>query len=65
MTTDDHITRPVRLAMTTFDHRLDHIAGLEPLVNLRVLMLGKNRIRKMEGLTDCPKLSVLDLHGNR
>ena len=51
--------------MTTFDHRLDHIAGLEPLVNLRVLMLGKNRIRKMEGLTDCPKLSVLDLHGNR
>ena len=29
--------------------RLDHIAGLEPLVNLRVLMLGKNRIRKVEG----------------
>ena len=28
--------------------RLDHIAGLEPLVNLRVLMLGKNRIRKVE-----------------
>ena len=27
--------------------RLDHIAGLEPLVNLRVLMLGKNRIRKV------------------
>ena len=75
--------------------RLEHIAGLEPLVNLRVLMLGKNRIRKVEriterhdhdhdhhlhhpetsssstsspkveGLTDCPKLSVLDLHGNR
>ena len=66
-------------------------------MNLRVLMLGKNRIRKVEllwqlylaiyiwqlylsafgnyicqhsdwkveGLTDCPKLSVLDLHGNR
>ena len=69
--------------------RLDHIAGLEPLVNLRVLMLGKNRIRKVgelkhfndikmittrittiainkvEGLNHCPKLSVLDLHGNR
>ena len=29
--------------------RLDHIAGLEPLVNLRVLMLGKNRIRKVGG----------------
>ena len=65
-----------------YHNRLDHIAGLEPLVNLRVslraggksrdgndetqvLMLGKNRIRKMEGLLDCPKLSVLDLHGNR
>ena len=31
--------------------RLDHIAGLEPLVNLRVLMLGKNRIRKVELLS--------------
>ena len=30
--------------------RLDHIAGLEPLVNLRVLMLGKNRIRKVREL---------------
>ena len=29
-------------------NRLDHIAGLEPLVNLRVLMLGKNRIRKVQ-----------------
>ena len=28
-------------------------------------MLGKNRIRRIEGLTNCRKLSVLDLHGNR
>ena len=32
--------------------RLDHIAGLEPLVNLRVLMLGKNRIRKVGELNN-------------
>jgi leucine-rich repeat-containing protein 49 len=41
------------------------ISGLEPLTNLRVLMLGKNRIRRIEGLQRCCRLSVLDLHGNR
>ena len=37
--------------------------GLEPLVNLRVLMLGKNRIRKMDCLAHCPKvlLSIVRL----
>ena len=45
--------------------RLDVISNLEPLVNLRVLMLGKNRIRRIEGLGRCCRLSVLDLHGNR
>ena len=48
-----------------YHNRLEHVAGLEPLTNLRVLMLGKNRIRKIECLAHCPKLSVLDLHGNR
>ena len=28
-------------------------------------MLGKNRIRRIEGLQRCCRLSVLDLHGNR
>ncbi len=41
------------------------MSNLEPLVNLRVLMLGKNRIRRIEGLGRCCRLSVLDLHGNR
>ncbi len=45
--------------------RIDLISNLEPLVNLRVLMLGKNRIRRIEGLQKCTRLSVLDLHGNR
>ena len=59
----EYISRLVFLDL--YHNRLDHIAGLEPLANLRVLMLGKNRIRKIECLAHCPKLSVLDLHGNR
>ncbi len=43
----------------------EQIGNLEPLTNLRVLMLGKNRIRRIEGLQKCTRLSVLDLHGNR
>ena len=48
-----------------YHNRLDVISNLEPLVNLRVLMLGKNMIRRIEGLARCVRLSVLDLHGNR
>ncbi|XP_018360002.1 PREDICTED: leucine-rich repeat-containing protein 49 isoform X2 [Trachymyrmex cornetzi] len=33
--------------------------------NLGVLLLGKNRIRKIEGLKQLLKLEVLDLHGNQ
>ena len=32
---------------------------------LRVLMLGKNRLLRIEGLEALPKLDVLDLHCNR
>ena len=32
---------------------------------LRVLMLGKNRLSRIEGLEALPKLDVLDLHCNR
>ena len=45
--------------------RQERREGRKVALWLQVLMLGKNRIRKIEGLTDCPKLSVLDLHGNR
>ena len=48
-----------------YHNRLDLISNIDSLVNLRVLMLGKNRIRRVEGLLRCSRLSVLDLHGNR
>ena len=48
-----------------YHNRLDLISNIDSLVNLRVLMLGKNRIRRVEGLLRCNRLSVLDLHGNR
>ena len=36
------------------------------ITNLRMeLFQALNRIRKIECLAHCPKLSVLDLHGNR
>lgn len=35
------------------------------VILLRVLMLGKNYIRKIEKLESVKKLDVLDLHSNR
>uniref|UniRef100_H2YWU8 Leucine-rich repeat-containing protein 49 n=1 Tax=Ciona savignyi TaxID=51511 RepID=H2YWU8_CIOSA len=39
--------------------------GLSSLKSLRVLMLGKNRIRQISSLDNLVKLDVLDLHGNQ
>ena len=37
---------------------------LSSLTNLRVLMLGKNYVKKIEGLGNLDKLDVLDMHAN-
>ena len=41
------------------------MAPLGLLRNLRVLMLGRNRIARIEGLDSLAALEVLDLHANR
>jgi Leucine-rich repeat (LRR) protein len=38
---------------------------LEALPTLRVLMLGKNKISRIEGLEPLSRLDVLDLHSNQ
>ena len=40
------------------------IGGLETVPTLRVLMLGRNRIQRIENLEPVRHLDVLDLHGN-
>jgi len=40
------------------------IAQLEAVPTLRVLMLGKNKIAKIENLQPLVRLDVLDLHSN-
>ena len=37
---------------------------MDNLNSLRVLMLGRNKITKIEGLSFISKLDVLDLHDN-
>ena len=41
------------------------ISGLDCVPGLRVLMLGKNHIKKIDNLRAVSKLDVLDLHSNR
>jgi Leucine-rich repeat (LRR) protein len=41
------------------------VSGLEAVPNLRVLMLGRNRISAIQGLEGLSKLDVLDLHNNK
>jgi protein phosphatase 1 regulatory subunit 7 len=47
-----------------YDNQIERISGLSNLLNLRVLMLGKNRIAKIENLDELIFLDVLDLHAN-
>ncbi|XP_017891797.2 leucine-rich repeat-containing protein 49 [Ceratina calcarata] len=48
-----------------YDNQIERICNFEVLENLRVLLIGKNRIKKIEGLKQLSKLEVLDLHGNQ
>ncbi|KAG5325207.1 LRC49 protein, partial [Pseudoatta argentina] len=48
-----------------YDNQIEKVCDFDFLENLRVLLLGKNRIRKIEGLKQLLKLEVLDLHGNQ
>ena len=48
-----------------YDNRIERIGGLSTLTNLRVLMLGKNRIQKVDNLNGLIYLDILDLHGNQ
>lgn len=41
------------------------LEGLDYLPSLKVLMLGMNRIRKLQNLHGLPLLDVLDLHHNQ
>lgn len=41
------------------------IEGLDALVNLEELYLGKNKITKLEGLKNLRKLTILSLQSNR
>jgi leucine-rich repeat-containing protein 49 len=44
---------------------MQKLNGLESLVNLRVLMMGRNKIGSIENLSRLVKLDILDLHSNR
>ena len=76
-----HLSNLRRLVyLDLYDNLLNEISGLDALVLLRVLMLGKNRlacwtttlllviyfsrIRRISGMQSLIKLDVLDLHGN-
>lgn len=48
-----------------YDNQIEKICSLECLENLRLLLMGKNRIKKIEGLMQLCKLEILDLHGNQ
>jgi leucine-rich repeat-containing protein 49 len=47
-----------------YDNQIERITGISSLTNLRVLMLGKNKISKIENLDELVYLDVLDLHAN-
>ena len=59
------LPRSVAGSLTARRAQVDRISGLDCLDNLRVLLMGKNRIRKIEGLRRQGRLEVLDLHGNQ
>ncbi|CAK9813867.1 Leucine-rich repeat-containing protein 49 [Anthophora quadrimaculata] len=48
-----------------YDNQIERICNLEILENLRVLLIGKNRLKRIEGIKQLCKLEVLDLHGNQ
>lgn len=49
-----------------YDNQIERISNLDGLRNLTVLLLGKNRISDISGITSVKKtLRVLDLHGNK
>jgi Leucine rich repeat/Leucine Rich repeats (2 copies) len=49
-----------------YNNQIEKIANLDGLKSLTVLLLGKNRISDISGLTSLKQtLRVLDLHGNR
>lgn len=56
---------PFLVFLDVYDNQLERICCLDVLNNLRVLLLGKNRIKKIEGLHNLTKIEVLDLHGNQ
>lgn len=56
---------PFLVFLDVYDNQLERICCLDVLLNLRVLLLGKNRIKKIEGLENLSKVEVLDLHGNQ
>lgn len=56
---------PFLVFLDVYDNQLEFITGLDRLENLRVLLMGKNRIRKIEKLNMLKKIEVLDLHGNQ
>lgn len=56
---------PFLVFLDVYDNQLECIHSLDKLENLRVLLMGKNRIRKIEKLNMLKKVEVLDLHGNQ
>ncbi|XP_035706372.1 uncharacterized protein LOC110843635 isoform X3 [Folsomia candida] len=62
--TPSHLSHLVVLDL--YDNRIERISlGLLGFTSLRVLLLGKNRIRRIEGLEGLKRLEILDLHGNQ
>ncbi|OXU30110.1 hypothetical protein TSAR_003786 [Trichomalopsis sarcophagae] len=62
----EHLTQLTRLVfLDLYDNQIDRFCNFDSLENLRVLLMGKNRIKKIEGLKGLTKLEVLDLHGNQ
>ena len=54
----------LRKTLARHDYTLQ-ISGLEQVPSLRVLMLGKNLVERVERLDCLTKLDVLDLHCNQ
>ena len=49
-----------------YNNQIERISNLDGLKSLTVLLLGKNRISDISGITSLKQtLRVLDLHGNR
>lgn len=53
---------PHLIFLDLYNNRIAEIANLDCVPGLRVLMLGKNKITRIENLTPLLKLDVLDLH---